>query len=288
MNSPSEIGKLYVKVGKGKMELPVSKMFVLGIFAGAYIAFGAVCSQAVAVSIPLQSVAKAAGAFVFPIGLMMVLVAGSELFTGNCLLVIPVLEGEGTMSEMLKNWLFVYIGNLVGGVMVAAACTYGHVYSLFDQQLAASVVAMAAGKVSLSFGDALIRGILCNVLVCVAVWISFAAKELAGKILGLMLPVAAFVLCGFEHSVANMYFISSGIMTSSEYGIAAEGLTWGSMFVNNLIPVTLGNIIGGSVIVGLGYWFCYIRKNSPVMENVPGQEMKRHRDRRTGAFSRIQ
>lgn len=288
MNSPSEIGKLYVKAGKGKMELPVSKMLILGVFAGAYIAFGAVCSQAIAVSIPLQSVAKAAGSFVFPIGLMMVLVAGSELFTGNCLLVIPVLEGEGTMSEMLKNWLFVYIGNLVGGVMVAAACTYGHVYSLFDQQLAASVVAIAAGKVSLSFGDAIIRGILCNVLVCVAVWISFAAKELAGKILGLMLPVAAFVLCGFEHSVANMYFISSGIMTSSEYGIAADGLTWGSMFVNNLIPVTIGNILGGSLIVGLGYWFCYIRKNSPVMENVPGQEMKRHRDRRTGAFSRIQ
>lgn len=286
MNSPSEIGKLYVKAGKGKMELPVSKMLVLGIFAGAYIAFGAVCSQAIAVSIPLQSVAKAAGAFVFPIGLMMVLVAGSELFTGNCLLVIPVLEGEGTMSEMLKNWLFVYIGNLVGGMLVAAACTYGHVYSLFDQQLAASVVATAAGKVGLSFGDALIKGILCNVLVCVAVWISFAARELAGKIIGLMLPVAAFVLCGFEHSVANMYFISSGIMTSSAYGIEAGGLTWGSMFANNLIPVTLGNIIGGSLIVGLGYWFCYIRPGSHVRETVPVQDVNQCGHRETGELSR--
>lgn len=263
MNSPSEIGKSYIKAGKGKMELPVSRMLILGLFAGAYIAFGAVCSQAIAVSIPLQSVAKAAGAFVFPIGLMMVLVAGSELFTGNCLLVIPVLEGEGTVLGMLKNWVFVYIGNLMGGVLVAGACTYGHVYSMFDQQLASSVVATASAKVGLSFGDALIRGILCNVLVCVAVWISFAAKELAGKILGLMLPVAAFVLCGFEHSVANMYFISSGIMSSSLYGISSEGLSWGSMFVNNLIPVTLGNIIGGSMIVGLGYWFCYIRSVSP-------------------------
>lgn len=288
MNSPSEIGKLYVKAGKVKMELPVSKMLILGIFAGAYIAFGAVCSQAIAVSIPLQSVAKAAGAFVFPIGLMMVLVAGSELFTGNCLLVIPVLEGEGTMSMMFRNWLFVYIGNLIGGLMVAAACTYGHVYSLFDQQLAASVVTTAAGKVSLSFGDALIRGILCNVLVCVAVWISFAAKELAGKILGLMLPVAAFVLCGFEHSVANMYFISSGIMTSSVYGIEADGLTWGSMFVNNLIPVTLGNIIGGSLIVGLGYWFCYIRPCAHVREAVPGNEAKRRGHHGTGELSGMQ
>jgi len=124
--------------------------------------------------------------------------------------------------------------------------------------------------------------------VCVAVWISFAAKELAGKILGLMLPVAAFVLCGFEHSVANMYFISSGIMTSSVYGIEAEGLTWGSMFVNNLIPVTLGNIIGGSLIVGLGYWFCYIRPCSHFREAVPGNEAKRRGHHGTGELSGMQ
>lgn len=260
MNSPAEIATNYVSIGLGKINLPISKMLVLGIFAGVYIAFGGVCSQVIAVSIDAPSVAKAAGALVFPIGLMMVLVAGSELFTGNCLLIIPVLEKKAPLRGMLKSWLFVYIGNFIGGILVALACTYGHVFSLFDSQLASAVVSAAVGKVSMSFGDALVKGILCNVLVCVAVWISFAAKELAGKIIGLMLPVVAFVLCGFEHSVANMYFISAGIFASSEYGIQADGLTFGSMLAKNLLPVTLGNIIGGSLIVGLGYWFCYLRK----------------------------
>ena len=260
MNSPAEIAKNYVNIGVGKINLPVPKMLLLGILAGMYIAFGAVGSQAVAVCIPLASVAKFAGACVFPVGLMLVLCAGSELFTGNCLLIIPVLEKKASVGGMLKSWIVVYLGNLIGGILVALAVTYGHVLSLFDSGLAKAVVSTAVGKVSMSFSDALIRGILCNILVCLAVWVSFAAKELAGKIIGLMLPVMLFVLCGFEHSVANMYFVPVGIFASSEYGIAAEGLNWGAFFAKNLLPVTLGNIIGGSVIVGCTYWFCYLRK----------------------------
>ena len=260
MNSPAEIAKNYVTIGTGKINLPFPKMLLLGILAGIYIAFGAVGSQVAAVSIPLASVAKLTGACVFPVGLMLVLCAGSELFTGNCLLVIPVLEKKASLGGMLRSWLVVYLGNLIGGILIALAVTYGHVLSLFDSGLAAAAVSTAVSKVSMSFSDALIRGILCNVLVCLAVWISFAAKELAGKILGLMLPVMVFVLCGFEHSVANMYFVPVGIFASHEYGIAAEGLTWGSFFVKNLLPVTIGNIIGGSVIVGCTYWFCYLRQ----------------------------
>ena len=259
MNSPAEIAKNYVNIGVGKMKLPISKMLVLGILAGMFIAFGGISSQVIAVSIEAPSVAKFAGAAVFPVGLMLVLCAGSELFTGNCLLVIPVLQKKTTVGMMLKSWLFVYIGNFIGSILIALAVTYGHVLNLFDSKLAQSVVSAASGKVSMSFSDALIKAILCNVLVCLAVWVSFAAKELAGKILGLAFPVLAFVLCGFEHSIANMYFVPAGIFASAEYGIAAEGLTWGAFFIKNLLPVTLGNIIGGSCIVGLGYWFCYLR-----------------------------
>ena len=262
MNSPAEVAKNYVDIGVGKISLPVPKMFLLGVLAGIYIAFGAVASQAVAVSIPLASVAKFADACVFPVGLMLVLCAGSELFTGNCLLIIPVLEKKTSVGNMLKSWLFVYLGNLTGSILTALAVTYGHVLSLFDSGLAKSVVSTASGKVGMSFTDAMSRGILCNILVCLAVWVSFAAKELAGKIIGLMLPVMVFVLCGFEHSVANMYFIPAGIFASSEYGIAADGLSWGTFLTRNLLPVTIGNIIGGSVIVGCTYWFCYLRKKN--------------------------
>lgn len=260
MNSPAKVAENYVNTGLGKMRLSIPKMLVLGFLAGMFIAFGALASQVSAVSIAAPSVGKLVGAILFSVGLMMVLCAGSELFTGNCLLIIPVLEKKGSVALMLRNWLFVYIGNFLGGLFVALMANYGHIYSLFDSKLAASVVTIAAGKATLSFSDALIRGVLCNILVCIAVWISFAASEQAGKILGLMPPVILFVLCGFEHSVANMYFIPAGLLASGTYGIAADGLSVGSFLLGNLLPVTIGNIIGGCIIVGCGYWFCYLRK----------------------------
>ena len=224
MNSPKEIANNYIAIGKGKVNTPVAKMFVLGILAGIFIAFGGVASTAAAVSIPLASVGKFLGACIFPGGLTMVLLAGSELFTGNCLLV--------------------------------------------NNGLAASMISTAAGKVSLSFGDAFLRGIACNFLVCIAVWISFAAKQVSSKIIGLFFPIMMFVLCGFEHSVANMYYIAAGIFAkgnaayleaATAAGADVSGLTWGAMFTKNLLPVTLGNIIGGAVLVGLAYWFVYLK-----------------------------
>ena len=260
MYSPKEIAERYVAVGTGKAELPASSMLILGIFAGAFIAFGALASQIIAVSIPLPSVAKCAGAAVFPIGLMLVLCAGGELFTGNCLMIIPLLEKKITAGGMLKNWVLVYAGNFIGSILVAMAAAYGHVYSLFDGKTAEAVVSTSLSKTALSFPDALIRGILCNIMVCLAVWVSFAAKELAVKIIGLMLPIFLFVLCGFEHSVANMYFVPAGFFASAQYGIPAEGLSAGAFLLRNLLPVTIGNIIGGSLIVGAGYWFVYLRE----------------------------
>ena len=267
--TPAEVAKNYISAGKAKVNTPVSKMLLLAVLAGAFIAMGGVGATTVAVSVPLASVGKFVGACVFPGGLTMVLLAGSELFTGNTLLVIPLLQNEINPAGMLKNWGVVYLGNMAGGLLVAAGVVYSHQPDLFGKQMAVSVISTAAAKCSLTFGDAVIRGILCNFLVCIAVWISFAAKDVAGKIMGLFFPIMMFVLCGFEHSIANMYYIGAGIFAKGiqEYGDAAAAagvdmgaITWGNFFGANLLPVTIGNIIGGAVCVGCVYWYIYLRK----------------------------
>ena len=263
MNSPAEVAKNYLAIGKGKTTNSVIKLLILGILAGAFIALAGVGATTAAVTIQSKAVAKLVGACVFPAGLAMVLVAGSELFTGNCLIIIPVLSGEATVGGMLKNWIVVYIGNLIGGIIVAAIAVYGHTADLFggaEGGLAAAIVSTANGKVGMTFGDAFLRGVACNFLVCIAVWISFAAKTVSGKIIGIFFPIMLFVLCGFEHSVANMYYISAGLFAKAEYGISADNLTWGAFFVKNLIPVTLGNIVGGAGLVGLPYWIVYLHQ----------------------------
>lgn len=262
MNTPAQVAENYVKAGIGKVNLSTLRMLILGIFAGMYIAFGALASQAASVTIASPSVAKFVGACIFPVGLMLVLVAGSELFTGNCLLVIPLLEKKVTLLQVIKSWILVYLGNMIGSLLVAFLACTGHVYTLYDSKMAETVVSTAAAKCALPFSDALIKGILCNILVCLAVWVSFAAKELAGKIIALYLPVVVFVLCGYEHSVANMYFIPAGLFASAAYQIPAKALTAGSFLLSNLLPVTIGNMIGGALIVGCGYWFCYLRKSN--------------------------
>lgn len=267
--TPAEVAKNYIAMGKAKVNAPVPKMLLLAVLAGAFIAIGGAASTTAAVNIASASVGKLVGACIFPGGLTMVLLAGSELFTGNCLLTIPLLEREITWGGMLKNWLFVYLGNFLGGVLVAAGVVFGHQLSLFGNGMALSVLSTAAAKCSLTFGDALIRGILCNFLVCIAVWISFAAKDAAGKIAGLFFPIMMFVLCGFEHSVANMYYISAGLLAklvpayaaaAAEAGLDLGALTVGRFLTGNLLPVTLGNILGGAVCVGCAYWYAYLRK----------------------------
>lgn len=259
MNSPAEIAKNYLATGTAKTKLPLAKMFVLSIFAGMFIAIAGVGATTAAVSIASPSVAKLVGACIFPAGLALSLIAGSELFTGNCLIIMPVLSKKATVGAMLKNWLVVYAGNFVGALIVSSLVVYSHTFNLFDGNLAASAVATADAKCALSFSDAFLRGIMCNLLVCLGVWMAFAATDVAGKIIGLYFPVMIFVLCGFEHSVANMYYISSGLMASDLYQIAAANLSIGN-FIGNLIPVTLGNIVGG-FIVGIGYWYAYIKHN---------------------------
>lgn len=260
MYSPKEIAAKYSTVGAAKTRLAIDRMFLLAIFAGIFIALGAFGSQVVAIDTG-KSVGRFLSGLVFPIGLMMVIMAGAELFTGNNLILLSVLDKKTTPAGMLKNWAIVYLGNFAGSLMAALLLTYSHSYSLFDGKLAAAAVATAQGKVSLSFSDAFLRGILCNILVCLAVWISFASKDAAGKIIGLFLPITLFVIAGYEHCVANMYFIPAGIFVSSEYGISADSLTWGNFLLKNLLPVTLGNIVGGAGIVATGYYLAYLGKN---------------------------
>lgn len=257
MHLPSEIIKLYSLLGSTKTEQPVFKTFILAIFAGAFIALGALGSQIVACGVAPVAFGRVLSGLIFPIGLAMVIIAGGELFTGNCLLFIPVLDRQISLFDFVKNLFIVYLGNIVGSVLIAFLANYGHVLSLYNGELVRNVVTTASVKANIPFLDAFFKGILCNVLVCIAVWASQAAEELSGRIIALYLPIFLFVVCGFEHSVANMYFIPSGMLAQYVYGypghISILGFLW------NLLPVTLGNLVGGSLLVGGGYYLAYLK-----------------------------
>lgn len=259
MHSPLEIARNYVEIGIHKVRLSALKMVVLGMFAGIFIGFAGIASTVGSSTIENPSVARLVSACLFPAGMAMVLVAGSELFTGNNLIIIALLEKKIKLHEMLKNWFFVFVGNFLGAAFVAFMVVFGHTPDLFGEKLADSIVNAALHRVNLTFADSFIRGVLCNILVCIAVWAAFAAKKVSGKLLMSFWPVMLFVLCGFEHSIADIYFCLAGIFAAGEYGIAAEGLTFGSFLLKNLLPVTIGNIVGGAGIVGVGYWAMYLR-----------------------------
>ncbi|MCH5288788.1 MAG: formate/nitrite transporter family protein [Treponema sp.] len=258
MNTPLEIADIYIMVGDGKTTQRLWKLFLLGFLAGAYIGLGAMASQIVSYGVTTPGISRLLSAIVFPIGLVMIIIAGGELFTGNCLIFISVLSKNTYISAMLRTWLVIFLGNFVGAVFISVMVNFGHVLTLFDNKLAEVVVNTATMKVDIPFTDALIKGTLCNFMVCIAVWISFASDDIMGKILGLYLPIVLFVICGFEHSVANMYFVPAGIFAQHVYNIPSEALHWGSFLLRNLLPVTVGNIIGGSVMVGMGYWLIYL------------------------------
>lgn len=260
MYTPAQIAANYLNIGVNKVRQSPLSAFVLAIMAGMMIALAGAAATVGSAAIENPSAAKLVSAAIFPAGLVMVLIGGSELFTGNCMLVMPLAKERITFGEMMKSWAIVYGGNLVGGLLISALFVYSHTPSLFGGKLAAVITATAAAKCTLTFGDALMRGILCNLLVCLGVWLSFAATDTAGKIIACYLPVFAFVVAGYEHCIANMYYIPAGIFTAGEYGLTTPGLDFAAMAVNNLLPVTIGNIIGGSLLVGGIYGLAYLRK----------------------------
>lgn len=236
----------YCAAAEKRTAQSLPRMLLLGALAGAFIAFAGV-----AASIGGALGGKLASATIFPIGLTMVLLAGSELFTGNCLFLMPLLRRNITAGHMLRNWVAVYLGNLLGSVAVAFLVVQ---CGALDG-IAEAAVAAAVTKAALPFGVALLRGVLCNFLVCLAVWMAFCAQSAGGKVVSLFGPIFLFVLCGFEHSVANMYYIPAGIF------LAENGeVTWLNLW-QNLLPVTLGNMVGGCGLGGILY-LLYGRKNT--------------------------
>ena len=250
MSMPNEALEKVVDAGEKKANMPVWKMLVLGALAGAFIAFAGMGA-----TIGGSLGGKIASACIFPAGLAMVIVAGSELFTGNSLMVVALLSRRIGVGGLLKNWAFVFLGNLIGASIVTliVVCS-GALDSVMD-----TVVATATAKVSMGFFEAMLRGVLCNFLVCIAVWMAFAAKTVSGKILAVFFPVMLFVLCGFEHSIANMYYVPAGLFAKMLGLGGGEGLTVANMWLCNLIPVTIGNVIGGAFFVGGGYYLAYGR-----------------------------
>lgn len=249
MLTPADIAKTSLKIAQNKAKLPIAKMLILGILAGMFIALAGVGA-----TFGNVYVGKLAGACIFPAGLAMVVVAGSELFTGNNLMLSAVLKGKITLRKMLRNWAFVYLGNFIGALLVAGLVVLS---GAFDP-ISDAVINTATTKIDLGFFSALIRGIFCNFLVCIAVWMSFAADTVSGKIFAVFFPIMLFVLCGFEHSVANMFYIPAGIFEAAKTG--AESLSVSGFLLGNLLPVTLGNIIGGAGFVSLAYYFAYLQK----------------------------
>lgn len=261
-------GEILEKVsdsGIAKAEGKTSRLLIWALLAGAYIAFGAQASQMVSFNLLADpdslGVGRLVSAAVFPVGLMMVVLCGAELFTGNCLMIIGVLDRKIQISGMLRNWVLVYLGNFLGALLVVALMKSTGLWETGSGLLGASVIKTAQAKVQLSFGQAFVRGILCNWLVCLAVWMSTGARETVSKIFAIWFCIGLFVISGFEHSIANMYFIPAGITAAADSGLAqlagcdVSVLTVGNFLVKNLLPVTLGNILGGGLFVGMVYWF---------------------------------
>lgn len=261
-------GEILEKVsdsGIAKAEGKTLRLLIWALLAGAYIAFGAQASQMVSFNLLADpdslGVGRLVSAAVFPVGLMMVVLCGAELFTGNCLMIIGVLDRKIRISGMLRNWVLVYLGNFLGALLVVALMKSTGLWETGSGLLGASVIKTAQAKVQLSFGQAFVRGILCNWLVCLAVWMSTGARETVSKIFAIWFCIGLFVISGFEHSIANMYFIPAGIAAAADSGLAqlagcdVSVLTVENFLVKNLLPVTLGNILGGGLFVGMVYWF---------------------------------
>ncbi len=266
--SPAEIAAKYAEVGEGKAKRAPALLFVLGVLAGALIAFASAATNTAAYGVSDVWTARTVCGLLFPFGLAMVVLTGAELFTGNCLITISLLERRCTLAEMLKSWGIVYLANFAGALLVAAGCAWFGQLNYSDGALAVYTMKLAAGKCAISFQNGVVLGFLCNFLVCLGVLLALAAKDVTGKILGAFLPVCFFVLCGFEHSVANMYYIAAGLMAeavpayaqlAAEAGVDLSALTAGNFLLGNLLPVTVGNILGGCA-VGWIMWFCYLRK----------------------------
>ncbi len=261
--SPKEISELVEKVGVAKVHLPIVSMLMLGVLAGGFIGLGALYFVLIKSDASLGfAVSQAFGGLAFSLGLILVVVAGAELFTGNNLLAMAWAEGKISIFELLKNWVVVCSANFIGAAGLALLVFLSGHPEMNNGAIADQYLKIAAAKCSLPFWTAFFRGVLCNILVCMAVWMALAGRSVFDKIIATVFPISAFVAAGFEHSIANMYFIPMGMLvkTFGNIGTGADSISWAG-FLSNLFPVILGNLIGGSVLVGLVYHIIYRRSN---------------------------
>jgi formate/nitrite transporter len=258
--APAEVAVRVRDVGVAKAQTPLLTLIALAVLAGAFISLGALFYAVTITSgiggVPLSfGLNRVAGGIAFSLGLVLVVVGGAELFTGNNLLAMAWAANRVTIAQILRNWCWVYLGNLAGSLGTALLVFVAGIHTLGDGAVGETMVRIAHGKVSLDPPAAVARGILCNVLVCLAVWLCMAARSVADKTLAILLPISAFVACGFEHSIANMFFLPLGMVVAAPSGAP---IGFGEV-VHNLFYVTVGNILGGTVLVALVYWFVYLR-----------------------------
>ena len=281
---PPEMAAKAQNIGAHKAALGFYTMFALAVLAGAFIALGAAFSTtaiAGASGVLPYGVTRVLFGLVFCLGLILVVVGGAELFTGNNLIVMAWASGHVSTVGLLRNWGIVYLGNFVGALATAAIIFLGRQYTFGAGSVGLTALNIAKTKVELDFVQAVALGMLCNALVCLAIWLCYSARSTVDKILSILFPITAFVAAGFEHSIANMYFVPMGLLIKdfapASFWTAIQktpadfaGLTWGSFLLKNLLPVTIGNIIGGALMVGVVYWFVYLRhKRSPESPFVP-------------------
>ncbi len=282
---PQEMASRAEYLGARKAEMPFLKTFMLAILAGAFIALGAIFATVVsAAGIPVSTpdgtlaystalpygLVRVLAGLVFSLGLILVIVGGAELFTGNNLIVMAWASGKVSGLALLRNWLIVYFGNFVGAIGTAVLMFFTKQYTFGANAVGIAALKTAVGKCDLTFIQAVALGILCNALVCMAIWLTYSARSTTDKILAIIFPITAFVAAGFEHSIANMYFISYALFVKdfdpafvasvNSQVTHLDKLTWPAFFFNNLIPVTIGNIIGGAVLVAAVYWAIFLRR----------------------------
>ena len=271
---PADMARRAEDIGVAKAHLDAVTTFVLAVLAGAFIALGALFATTVmagASGVLPYGVTRLLGGVVFSLGLILVVVGGAELFTGNTLIVMAWASGRIGLAAVLRNWTIVFAGNLVGAVATAILVVAGGQYTFGAGAVGSTALSIAAAKLQFGFVQAVALGTLCNALVCLAVWLTLSARSTTDRILAVLFPISAFVAAGFEHSVANMYFVpvalfirnaaAPGFWTAIHQPPAAyAALNWSAFLLRNLLPVTIGNIIGGGVMVGTVYWFVYLRR----------------------------
>jgi formate/nitrite transporter len=286
-NTPAKVFSANLSGNEVKSKLAVPKCVLLGVMAGAFIAFGGATSSAAAHAISNQGLAKLISGCIFPVGLMMIVFVGGELFTGDCMMITGVIAKKYSTLDMIRTLLIVYFSNMLGAVIISILVYFSGLYDYTSGALGAYVIKVAYGKTTIAPFKAVCSGILCNILVCIAVLMATAAKDIAGKVWAIFFPICAFVVGGFEHCVANMYYIPSGILASMNdtyvskaeelYGITSQQiaahLNIGG-FISNLIPVTIGNIIGGMVFVALPLYTINYKGDEKNTEKDKGQLQK--------------